>query len=135
MGTKAFFRLDNNRSDVLRSRWRPYARARPPYQSLIVEPLCYELVPCPNQLRVKESFTERDQRTEGDVFRTTREDNDVSLSCEDRKFLEIMGANIHKNDHGKWEMPLPFRHKDVRMPNNRSQAVNRLNGLIRTLRR
>lgn len=32
-------------------------------------------------------------------------------------------------------MPLPFHHKDVKMPNNRSQAVNRLNGLIRTLRR
>ena len=101
----------------------------------IVEPQYYELVPCPNQLRVKESFTERDQGTEGDVFRTTREDNDVSLSCDDRKFLEIMEANIHKNDHGNWEMPLPFRHKDVKMPNNRSQAVNRLNGLIRTLQR
>ena len=101
----------------------------------IVEPQYYEFVPCPNQLRVKESFTERDRGTEGDVFRTTREDNDVSLSCEDRKFLEIMEASIHKNDHGNWEMPLPFRHEDVKMPNNRSQAVNRLNGLIRTLRR
>lgn len=29
----------------------------------MVEPQCYELVPCPNQLRVKESFTERDQGT------------------------------------------------------------------------
>ena len=32
-------------------------------------------------------------------------------------------------------MPLPFRHKEAEMPNNRSQAVNRLNGLICTLRR
>ena len=90
----------------------------------MVERQCYELVPCPNQLRVKESFTERNQGTERDVFRTTREDNDISLSCEDRRFLEIMEANIHRNDH-----------KDVKMPNNWSQAVNRLNGLIRTLRR
>ena len=101
----------------------------------IVEPQYYELVPCLNHIRVKESFTERDQGTEGNVFQTTREDNNVSLSCEDRKFLEIMEANTHKNDHGNWEMPLPFRHKDVKMPNNRSQALNRLNGLIRTLRR
>ncbi|XP_078364137.1 uncharacterized protein LOC144648470 [Oculina patagonica] len=101
----------------------------------MVEPQRYELVPCPNQLRVKESFTERDQDAESDIFRTTQEDNDVSLSCEDRRFLEIMEANIHKNDDGNWEMPLPFHHKDVKMPNNRSQAVNRLNGLICTLRR
>ena len=95
----------------------------------------YKLVPFPNQLRVKESFIERDQGTESDVFRTTRGDNHVSLSCEDRKFLDIMEANIHNNDHGNWEMPLPIRHKDVKMPNNRSQAVNRLNGLISTLKR
>ena len=48
------------------------------------------------------------QGTEGDVFQTTREDNDVSLSWEDRKLLEIMEANIHKNDYGNWEVPLPF---------------------------
>ena len=101
----------------------------------MVEPQCYELVPCPNQLRVKESFTDRDQGTESDVFQTTREDNDVSLSCEDQRFLEIMESNVHRNHHGNWEMPLPFRREDVKMPNNRSQAVNRLNGLIRTLRR
>lgn len=46
-----------------------------------------------------------------------------------------MEANIHKSDHGTWEMPLPFRHKDVRMPNNQSKAVNRLNGLIHTLQK
>lgn len=69
-------------------------------RSRMVEPQCYELIPCPNQLRVKESFSERDQGTESDIFRTTREDNDVSLSCEDRRFLEIVEANIHRNDHG-----------------------------------
>lgn len=46
-----------------------------------------------------------------------------------------MEANIHWNVDGNREMPLPFRLKDVKMPNNRSQAVNRLNGLIRSLRR
>ena len=101
----------------------------------MVQPQCYEFVPCPNQSRVKESSTERDQGAESDIFRNTQEDDDVSLSCEDWRFLEIMEANIHRNDDGNWEMPLPFRLKDVKMPNNRNQAVNRLNGLIRTLRR
>ena len=32
-------------------------------------------------------------------------------------------------------MPLPIRRKDPHLPNNRRQAVNRLNGHIRTLRR
>ena len=67
---------------------------------------------------MKESFTEGNQGTESDVFRNTQEDNDISLSCEDRRFLEIMEVNIHRNDHGNWEMPLPFHHKDVKMPNN-----------------
>ena len=100
-----------------------------------MEPEHYELIPCPNQFRIKESFSERREDPENDIFRTTREDNDVSLSCEDRKFIEIMETGINKNDSGNWEMPLPFRHKDTKMPNNRSQAVNRLNGLIRTLRK
>ena len=69
------------------------------------------------------------------MFITSREDNDVSLSCEDRKFLDIMETGVHKNEQGNWEMPLPFRRKDLHFPNNRSQAVNRLNGLIRTLKR
>ena len=59
----------------------------------------------------------------------------MSLSCEDRKFLAILETGVHKNKQGNWEMPLPFRSKDPRLPNNRSQAVNRLNGLIRTLKR
>lgn len=51
------------------------------------------------------------------IFHTSQEDNVTSLSCDDRK-----------NRTGHWEMPLPFRQMEVRMPNNRNQAVNRLNG-------
>lgn len=138
LGTKAFFRLDNDWPDVFRPRRGPHACASLPYQSpngqpRVVQPERYELVPCPNRLRVKESFAEWEQGVENDIFRITREDNEVRLSCEDRKFLEIMETNIHKNDQGNWEMPLPFCHKAVKMPNNRSLAVNRFNSLIRTL--
>jgi len=41
-------------------------------------------VPCPNRFRVKESFLEKKQNLTDDVFITSREDNEVSLSCEDR---------------------------------------------------
>ena len=44
----------------------------------------YEFVPCPNRFRVKESFLEKKQNLTDDVFITSREDNEVSLSCEDR---------------------------------------------------
>ena len=95
----------------------------------------YKFLPCPNQFTVKESFLEQKRDLTDNVFITSREDNDVSLSCEDRKFLDIMETGVHKNEQGNWEMPLPFRRKDLHLPNNRSQAVNRLNGLIRTLKR
>ena len=59
-------------------------------------------------------------------------DNEVSLSQEDHQFLEITSHTAHKNSQGNWEMPLPFRKSDVNIPNNRSQAVNRLDGLLRS---
>ena len=87
------------------------------------------VIPCPNQLKITDSLDVRD------VFHTTPRDNEPSLSCDDRKFLKIMENGIHKNASGNWEMPLPFRHENTTMPNNRNQTVNRLNGLLRTLRR
>lgn len=86
----------------------------------MVQLQCYELIPRPNQLRVKDSFTKQDQGVESDIFWNTQEDNDVSLSCEDQRFLEIIEVNIHRNDDGNWEMPLPFRLKDVKIPNSKT---------------
>lgn len=95
----------------------------------------YKFLPCPNQFTLKESFLEHKRDLTDNVFITSREDNDVSLSCEDHKFLEIMETGVHKNEQGNWKMHLPFPRKDPHLPNNRSQAVNRFNGLIRTLKR
>ena len=69
------------------------------------------------------------------MFRSTAADNEVSLSTEDQKFLQTMEKEIHKNTSGHWEMPLPFRERNVMLPNNRSQAAHRLSGLIKTLKR
>ena len=49
-----------------------------------------------------------------------RNDYDVSLSIEDRRFTKIMGKGIHKNQLGSWEMPLPFCSTNVLMRNKRS---------------
>jgi hypothetical protein len=96
-----------------------------------------ETVPCSNYFKVKENhemhFTGKENQD--DVYYTTPEDNDPALSREDRQFLKIVEEGIHKNASGNWEMPLPFRSENIVMPNNRAQALNRLNGLLRAFKR
>ena len=46
-----------------------------------------------------------------------------------------MERGIHKNASGNWEMPLPFRDERQTMPNNRAQAMQRLQGLFKTFNR
>ena len=92
----------------------------------------YELVPCPNQFKITDPPLERPPDS---IFKTTRNDNEPSLSHEDRAFLEIMERGIHKNASGNWEMPLPFRDERQTMPDNRAQAMQRLQGLLKTFNR
>ena len=94
----------------------------------------HEVVPCSNHFKVKEKYTVK-KEIGADVFRTTPEDNMLSMSQDDRRFIQIMNAGTHKNQSGNWEMPLPFRCPNIAMPNNRLLAVNRLNGLLRTFKR
>ncbi|KAK2564378.1 hypothetical protein P5673_011803 [Acropora cervicornis] len=59
--------------------------------------------------------------------------NGVALSRDDRQFLKIVEEGIrHRNDM-HYEIPLPFREGNVQLPNNRSQAVQRLHGLKKRL--
>ena len=53
----------------------------------------------------------------------------VALSREDRQFLKIVEDGIYHRDDMHYEMPLPFREKNVQLPNNRPQAEQRLHGL------
>ena len=93
-----------------------------------------EIVPCPNHFQVKERYAEKGEIGDN-LFQSTPGDNLVSLSQEDKRFLKIMETGTRKNQQGNWEMPLPFRSPTALMPNNRPLAVNRLNGLLRTLNR
>ena len=81
----------------------------------------YEIVTCPNTMNFFDSLIESSdtKNTAEDVYRITQNDNDVGLSIEDRRFMEIMEKGIHKIKLGNWEMSLPFRSQNVSMPNNR----------------
>lgn len=54
---------------------------------------------------------------------------DAPLSMQDKKFLTKVTDGIHRRGDGHLEMPLPFKEKDVSLPNNREMALKRLNGL------
>ena len=56
-------------------------------------------------------------------------ENGVALSREGCQFLKIVEEGICHRDDRHYEIPLPFRESNVQLPNNRSQAVQRLRGL------
>ena len=56
-------------------------------------------------------------------------ENGATLSREDRQFLRIVEEGIRHRDDMHYEILLPFRESNVQLPNNRSQAVQRLHGL------
>ena len=52
-------------------------------------------------------------------------------SLEDKRFHDILSTQIHKNEDGNWEAPLPFKTDEVHFPNNKEQCVKRLLSLKR----
>ena len=54
-------------------------------------------------------------------------------SQEDKKFLEIVNKGIKRTDNGRYEIPLPFRSKDVHLPDNKEQVFQRTCCLKRKL--
>ena len=106
--------------------WSSQAANRSPTQ--------HEVTLCPNHFKIKEKYAEKGE-IGADLFQTTPDDNMVSMSQEDKRFLEIMEMEIYKNKRGNWKMPLPFRSSNRVMPNNRSLAVNHLKGLLNTFKK
>ena len=56
-------------------------------------------------------------------------------SVEDKRFNDILDTQIHKNENGNWEAPLPFKTDNDNLPNNKEQCVKRLLSLKRKLLR
>ena len=52
------------------------------------------------------------------------------LSRNDRRFLDLMDQKAVKVD-GHYELPLPLKDEDIRLPNNRAVAMKRLESLRR----
>ncbi|XP_064461872.1 uncharacterized protein LOC135372079 [Ornithodoros turicata] len=69
------------------------------------------------------------------VFDTTKDDNKIALSIEDRHFLEMMEEGFTIDDENSWVAPLPFRAQRRVLPDNRDQAMSRFTSLRRTLER
>ena len=42
--------------------------------------------------------------------------NEQVESIEDKRFFQIMTAEMHKNQLGNWEAPLPFKTDEVNLP-------------------
>ena len=61
----------------------------------------------------------------------TEREYGVALSREDRQFLKVIEDGIHHRDDMNYEMPLPFREKNVQLPNNRPQAEHTCTALRR----
>ena len=60
--------------------------------------------------------------------------NIEQLSNNDKRFLEILDAGTRKNGN-HYDVPLPFKQKGIKIPNNRSQALKRMHQLKRRLKK
>ena len=59
--------------------------------------------------------------------------NDTSYSQNDLQFLATLRNGIHQLEDGHYEMPLPFKEKNPKLPDNKSLALHRLNQLKRRM--
>ena len=60
-----------------------------------------------------------------------RNEPEQALSQEHRRFLKIVTEGIHRREDGHYEMPLPLKDPNVRLPNNKEMALRRLKNLKR----
>lgn len=103
--------------------------------------------PCPGILNVKErycsesdAFLKETLSCERDglgrkVFQLTGDDNKIAPSIDDLTFMAIMKEGLKKDDHNSWVAPLPFKRPRQRLPDNKSQALNRFSSLKRSLQK
>ena len=70
-----------------------------------------------------------------DVLRVLERDfvelEDKNLSQDDLRFIEIVRETVKINELGHYEMPLPFRDRSVKLPDNKDAALKRAAGLKR----
>jgi len=101
-----------------------------PLRSNVIDRVTRQSVAC-NRVSVQECYDSglKDlllQMYEHDF--TESKNTSSCMSQDDNKFLSIVEAGI-KFEDGHYELPLPFRGDDVNLPNNRAQAIQRINAV------
>ncbi|KAG1924823.1 hypothetical protein F2P79_025910, partial [Pimephales promelas] len=99
-------------------------RGESPFLSYLPDP------PCSQCSKANESYT---KSLKENVFFRSPEDDKAALSVEDKVFLDIMDKEVYRGEDNHWVAPLPFRSPRIQLPNNKEQAMQRLNSLQRTL--
>ncbi|XP_052224697.1 uncharacterized protein LOC127840306 [Dreissena polymorpha] len=87
------------------------------------------LCPCQNALKVSEKIN-----TSDDIFKVTKADDQVGLSKDDQKFLQIMDNTIDMRD-GHWTAPLPLKNPREKLPNNKLSVYKRATSLRASLQK
>lgn len=88
-------------------------------------------------LRMKTANLEEIEENIQSYFRQDYMDDsdEVGLSREEIKWYEIMNSSIKRLETGHYEIDLPFREEDPKLPNNKSQVLSRFKALQGRLRR
>ena len=81
--------------------------------------------PCDNTFTIRERS----------IFEKTPYDERLGPSVEDRLFINLMERQVTKDSDNRWIAPLPFRENRQPLPNNRTQALQRLKSLDRSLQK
>ena len=86
-----------------------------------------------SQRMVKEQITPQAVRQMFELDFSEREKG-TTMSREDIQFCETVESGIVHLEDLHYEMPLPFKHPNIHLPNNYAQAEKRLIGLKRRLK-
>ncbi|KAK3709219.1 hypothetical protein QZH41_004583 [Actinostola sp. cb2023] len=78
------------------------------------------------QTQVKEVLNPQQVSKMFEMDFNEKETDGRTLSYEDRRFLKIVGKEIHQLDDGHYEMPLPFKNDITLLENNKTMVMKRL---------
>ena len=79
--------------------------------------------------QIKEVINPQQVRHMIELDFSKRNDDSSPISLDDTKFLDQLKNGICKTQNGHYEMPLPFRTEMPELPNNKTFALRRLQGL------
>lgn len=100
---------------------RPEVRTFKTFALKNVRPSTFE--PCNSELLVNDN-----------LFQKTEHDEKIGFSIEGREFLKLMNTSFERDDSGHLVAPLPFKQNRLRLPDNKTQALQRPRAFDKNLR-